>query len=83
MLMPAPALPDAELDRLLSEVRQTRKLPLGVVWAGEMSDGEVLHVEVDLNGRPHPELCIRRPTLNARDRHWELVRPLVILAAPS
>ncbi len=81
-----PSLSDDKLDRLLQEIRTSRKLPKGVTFAGEYNDGVVLNVAVDNQLRiaetpdtPFSnELCIRAITEPAYGRRWKLVAPFFL-----
>ena len=80
-----PTLDDDQLDELFRRVLEDRRLPDGVVFAGEFSDGRLLHVAVDNVARiPKTdaiftnELCIRAFPERADGRKWTLVQPLFL-----
>ena len=78
-MAPSPTLSDTKLDDLLNEIRQNKKLPQGVVWAGEFSDGTILQVGIGRDGYDVYEHCIRPIPEKATGRKWEILRPLFLM----
>lgn len=81
MSKPAPTLSDNQLDQLLTELMNNRRLPQGVVWAGEFNDGKILNVCINNGLYNVNEYCILPTSERTEGRKWEIVQPLLIKLA--